>query len=155
MVPKALETWKEEGDSRLRDLGVEMKSLKKLLANRVGTSTTTTTQPPPSRTQSSFPLDKDRPRPNGASTPRGDPPAPSVESQDSSQQHFQSISSVTSNTSENDHVLDAKPARRAAIPAWQMAASKARNEGAATGSGAVEGADVTGSVGVGMESGGG
>lgn len=36
LVPKALEGWKESGDSRLEELTAELVSLKKLIANRVG-----------------------------------------------------------------------------------------------------------------------
>ena len=36
LVPKALEGWKESGDSRLEELTTELVSLKKLIANRVG-----------------------------------------------------------------------------------------------------------------------
>lgn len=36
LVPKALESWKESGDSRLEELTTELVSLKKLIANRVG-----------------------------------------------------------------------------------------------------------------------
>lgn len=36
LVPKALESWKESGDSRLEELTNELVSLKKLIANRVG-----------------------------------------------------------------------------------------------------------------------
>lgn len=35
LVPKALEGWKESGDSRLEELTAELVSLKKLIANRV------------------------------------------------------------------------------------------------------------------------
>lgn len=40
LVPKALEGWKESGDSRLEELTTELVSLKKLIANRVGGSGT-------------------------------------------------------------------------------------------------------------------
>lgn len=36
LVPKALEGWKASGDGKLEDLGAELRSLKKLVANRVG-----------------------------------------------------------------------------------------------------------------------
>lgn len=36
LIPKALESWKESGDSRLEELTAELVSLKKLIANRVG-----------------------------------------------------------------------------------------------------------------------
>lgn len=42
LVPKALEGWKESGDSRLEELTTELVSLKKLIANRVGGSGTGT-----------------------------------------------------------------------------------------------------------------
>ncbi|KAI4106332.1 MAG: hypothetical protein LQ339_003069 [Xanthoria mediterranea] len=40
LVPKALEGWKTQSDSRLEELREEVKSLKKLLATRVGSPTT-------------------------------------------------------------------------------------------------------------------
>lgn len=36
LVPKALEGWKATGDGKLEDLGAELRSLKKLVGNRVG-----------------------------------------------------------------------------------------------------------------------
>lgn len=36
LVPKALEGWKASGDGKLEDLGAELRSLKKLVGNRVG-----------------------------------------------------------------------------------------------------------------------
>ncbi len=38
LVPKALDGWKEFGDSRLEDLAAELQSLKKLVGNRIGGS---------------------------------------------------------------------------------------------------------------------
>ena len=42
IIPKALEGWKAEGDNRLKDLGSELKSLKMLVSNRVGSQTPAT-----------------------------------------------------------------------------------------------------------------
>lgn len=40
LVPKALEGWKASGDAKLDDLGAELRSLKKLVGNRVGSQPT-------------------------------------------------------------------------------------------------------------------
>ncbi|KAL8974681.1 MAG: hypothetical protein Q9197_001085 [Variospora fuerteventurae] len=52
LVPKALEGWKEKGDGRLEELGGEVRSLKKLLGTRLGstgpTSSSSNLNPTPS-----------------------------------------------------------------------------------------------------------
>ena len=122
MVPKALETWKANGDARLDDLSQEMQSLKRLLENRVG-------------------------KPTGTSTPvgRGYPP-PGVNGNDTPKSNISKPESGSSNdafiakspggasplaqspTASKGDVSPPKRGgqgsdRRAAIPAWQMAAS--------------------------------
>lgn len=42
LVPQALEGWKSQGDSRLEELGAEVRSLKKLLGTRLGNNNITT-----------------------------------------------------------------------------------------------------------------
>lgn len=122
LVPKALEGWKESGDRRLEELGVELRSLKKLVSNRVGGG-----GPPPSvgrgfpsasieRTSgSSTPTGASSSTPNGIATecedkPTGPSSIPSAPAP-----------GVTVPRRETPSVLQSSG--RAAIPAWQMAAS--------------------------------
>lgn len=126
LVPKALEGWKESGDKRLEELGAEMRSLKKLLNNRVGGSSGPSTQQSLPR-HSNAPTD----RPSGTSTPTGINSAPngiasSGTAQSEDKMATSSIPSapapgVTVPRRETPSVFQS--GGRAAIPAWQMAAS--------------------------------
>ncbi|KAL9129546.1 MAG: hypothetical protein Q9217_002033 [Psora testacea] len=128
LVPKALEGWKANGDSRLDDLTQEMQGLKKLLENRVGRSAGTATP-----TGRGYPLpsangvDKSKENEsnllsnNGGSTPSigassGTPaPAPGI------------TVPKTDNSSPKRGVPGGD--RKAAIPAWQMAAAGKSGDG--------------------------
>ena len=154
LIPKALEGWKADGDSRLKDLGNEMGSLKRLIGNRVGGVGKEAPQPssssylskpflpehPDSRSRSNAsamgassapPTPASHPSPsalNGLnalnevaeklerseksdeSKPPGGPTSPSV-----LPKRYGNTASAFS--------LDNRPASRAAIPAWQMAAT--------------------------------
>lgn len=124
LVPKALEGWKESGDKRLEELGAEMRSLKKLLSNRVGGGATQQPLPRPN-----FSASADRPSgtstPTGASsTPNGITSSGTADSED--KMATSSIPSapapgVTVPRRETPSVFQSSG--RAAIPAWQMAAS--------------------------------
>ena len=119
LVPKALEGWKAGQDKKLEDLSLEVQSLKKLLENRVGRS-------------------------GVGSTPTGRGYYPATASgSEKSRDDFAGVSS-TSNGTQTPNPESSAPApgvtvpkrdgstpssgagkgdRRAAIPAWQMAAS--------------------------------
>lgn len=47
MIPKALDGWKAQGDERVKELGSELRSLKVLIGNRVGTTNNTTNSTKP------------------------------------------------------------------------------------------------------------
>lgn len=129
MVPKALETWKANGDARLDDLSQEMQSLKRLLENRVGKSAGTSSpagrgHPPATVNGHDKPKDnvsKPDPESSGDASAAKSPEAGSA--------------SVQSSSAPKGDLSPVKRAgqggdRRAAIPAWQMAASsKAADKG--------------------------
>ena len=123
LVPKALEGWKESGDRRLEELGAELRSLKKLVSNRVGGGGA----PAPSagRPYSSASIE----RASGSSTPTGTsssmPNGTATESEDKTK-GASSIPSapapgVTVPRRETPGTFQSSG--RAAIPAWQMAAA--------------------------------
>lgn len=124
LVPKALEGWKESGDKRLEELGAEMRSLKKLLSNRVGGGST---QQPLPKPYSSASAD----RSSGTSTPTGASStangiAGSGTMESEEKKATTSIPcapapGVTVPRRETPSVFQSSG--RAAIPAWQMAAS--------------------------------
>ena len=126
LVPKALEGWRESGDRRLEELGGELRSLKKLLSNRVGAPGA----PPPSsgRPYSTPSVD----RSSGANTPAGtssNAPNGMAASGTAESEDKRSMSTVPSAPApgvtvprrESPSVFQSSG--RAAIPAWQMAAS--------------------------------
>ncbi|KAL9594957.1 MAG: hypothetical protein Q9219_006737 [cf. Caloplaca sp. 3 TL-2023] len=55
LVPQALEGWKTQGDSRLEELGAEVRSLKKLLSTRLGSNTMSSNLNPPALSPSQTP----------------------------------------------------------------------------------------------------
>lgn len=118
LVPKSLEQWKQNGDARLEELGLELQSLKKLLENRVGGRSMGATPEP------RMPTYIPPPKTNGApSTPSGEAatsgsaapaPAPGVD------------------VSKRDSSSPKRGGGRASIPAWQMAAAKKNDSGASS-----------------------
>ena len=134
-IPKALDGAKETSDKRLKELGTELKSLKMLMANRLGGGSSAGTASPYSTTQG---------RATGATTPtveteREEPmsepatAATSVNGTTPAQQPYGSMtggsSANSSSASRRDGNANPFPASaggsgKAAIPAWQMAASK-------------------------------
>ena len=137
LIPKALEGWKADGDSRLKDLGTELKSLKMLVGNRVGNQAPTTT------TGRAFGSGYGGGSASGSSTPRDSytPGLPhTLNSTNENPSSPSSSSTVTSNSggslpkreTSNAFNFDGKSTSRAAIPAWQMAAAGNKNKGSAT-----------------------
>lgn len=149
MIPRAMESQKDTQEQRLKDLATEMKSLKTLISNRMS-APNPAPAPAPAPTPSAFSA---RPNPSAASfSPsaatgaNGASPAATVAAE----------ASPTSATQQNQPAENgptAVPSRagtsspygrnmngRAAIPAWQMAASK-KNQEAKEKSATVEPAD--------------
>ena len=134
LVPKALEGWRESGDRRLEELGGELRSLKKLLSNRVGGPAPASGRPysSPSADRASgtsTPIGTSTSTPNGV-TNSGT--AESEEKNSTSSMPSAPAPGVTVPRRETPSAFQGSG--RAAIPAWQMAASgggskKAENEG--------------------------
>jgi peroxin-14 len=135
LIPKALEGQKEATDTRLKNLGEELKSLSKLISNRVGTSTpaapaASTPAPSAGRTLNSF-------QPNGTSSDSSSA-APAVQSPSTNGNVLGS--STAAPQTEASTATPAEGSRsgtptsissrfgsgggKASIPAWQMAAAK-------------------------------
>ena len=120
LIPKALEGWKAGGDARLDELSQELQSLKRLLENRVGRSAGTSTPTGKPYPSSANGAEKSRDNENTAESSNGSlkssfqasagtpAPAPGIDIPK------REASSPKRNTPGGD--------RRAAIPAWQMAA---------------------------------
>ncbi|KAJ5888093.1 Peroxisomal membrane anchor protein (Pex14) [Penicillium taxi] len=116
-IPKALEGAREGNENRLKELGTELKSLKVLLGNRLGSGGTTT--PVGGRTVgSSTPVPSINPV--APSTPAASGLQASVSSPDLESQSSPAIPAVSAQ-------VPSRPLsqlnRSASIPAWQMAAA--------------------------------
>ncbi|KAJ4378055.1 peroxisomal membrane protein pex14 [Neocucurbitaria cava] len=137
LIPKALDAQKESTDNRLRELSTELKSLKTLVGNRMGSGTAR----PPTATPSYYGAGQSQspaPTPNvngtpAASTPAPQPtstPAPSEQTNGTSINDAQGSSSASTPSTEKPAPSSFRglPGGRAAIPAWQMAAQKKTEE---------------------------
>lgn len=130
LIPKALESHKDATDNRLKELSTELKSLKTLMANRMGSGPAT---PRPQTTAAYYGVGQQSapqtPIANGTSavsTPTPQPPstpAPAEQTNGTAAADSQANSTVTPAGSYSSRM----PTGRAAIPAWQMAAAK-KNE---------------------------
>lgn len=138
LIPKALDAQKESTDNRLRELSNELKSLKTLVGNRMGSGTA---RPPTNPTPSYYGMGQSQtPTPtqnvNAASTPAPQAtsvPAPTEQTNGSSAPEGPSSSSATpAATPATEKPVSSPYSRlpngRAAIPAWQMAAQKKTEE---------------------------
>ncbi|PYI05928.1 hypothetical protein BO78DRAFT_430236 [Aspergillus sclerotiicarbonarius CBS 121057] len=114
-IPKALEGAREGNETRLKELGAELKSLKVLLGNRLGGSGSGASSPAPGRF-SGVPLPSAS-RPAEESTPAATNGAPAVPAAPASTEQTQPAQPSPS-ASPLSHF-----GRSASIPAWQMAAS--------------------------------
>jgi peroxin-14 len=144
LIPKAMEGQKDATDARLKNLGEELKSLSKLISNRVGTPTPvaapspTTAAPSAGRTLSSY-------QANGTSTSTSTETAPSTNGQvlgsSTTQSQPEASSTPAFSPAEAPASGSASASRsgtptsrfgsgggKAAIPAWQMAAAKKAEE---------------------------
>ncbi len=120
MIPKALDGWKADGDSKLRELGTELKSLKVLIGNRVGgQSASIPGGRPPAYTA---------PSASGSSTPATTPypsitqPETSEKQEENSSAPAPGINAPKRETASSPFSFDGRPTGRA-IPAWQKAAA--------------------------------
>lgn len=145
MIPRAMESQKDTQEQRLKDLATEMKSLKTLISNRMSAPA-----PAPAPNPAAFSA---RPNPSAASF---SPSAATGANGASTAATVAAEASPTSATQQNQPAETgptAVPSRagtsspygrnmngRAAIPAWQMAASK-KNQEAKEKSATVEPAD--------------
>ncbi|KAL9101408.1 MAG: hypothetical protein Q9163_003319 [Psora crenata] len=122
LLPRTLDGWKANGDARLDELSQEMQSLKKLLENRVGRSASTLT--PTGKGHAPSPVNGvDKTKDKESNTGPSDGSAtPSAEA---------SSNAPASASSTTPHKREGSPSKRvilggdrkAAIPAWQMAAA--------------------------------
>lgn len=130
LIPKALEAHKEGTDNRLKDLSQELKSLKTLVGNRMGSGTPSTTARPTSGVNM---WGSPAAGVNGGgatpATPAAASSAPAGASTNSTSETQQQDGSSSSAATPAAQASSSSPyARfsngRAAIPAWQMAAAK-------------------------------
>ncbi|KAL6704348.1 peroxisomal membrane protein pex14 [Coniothyrium glycines] len=148
LIPKALDAQKESTDSRLRELSTELKSLKTLIGNRMGSGTAR----PPTTTPSYYGAGQAQssgssPNVNGTSTPVSQStsvlspqptatPAPTDQTNGTTAIEGQSSGSAATTSAGVSAPAADKPAAASfgrlqngrAIPAWQMAAAKKTEE---------------------------
>lgn len=120
LIPRAMEGQKESTDNRLKELNVELKSLKTLMGQRLNPSPTSVN--PYSRVQSSGPAST----PLASSTPiNSEPSNEGIAPRPASVSGGVGTESVASlqGRSSSPFGTGAPPAR-AAIPSWQLAANK-------------------------------
>ena len=139
LIPKALEGWKADGDGRLKELGSELNSLKKLVGNRVGSGNA---QIPSGRSYVS--AYTERMNGSGSTTPQdhlASTPQYPVSSTDKAEES--ESSSVTApapapginvpkRESTSPLSFKDRTSGRAAIPAWQMATASNKAKDNAT-----------------------
>lgn len=142
LIPKAMDAQKESTDNRLKELSAELKSLKTLIGNRMGSG-----PPRPASTVSSYygagqpQSQTSTPNTNATSTiqtsaPTTSPiPTPGEQTNSTSNNESQASGNTTSNSTPALAVekpasasYSRVPTGRAAIPAWQMAAAKKNEE---------------------------
>ena len=144
LIPKALEGWKADGDGRLKELGSELNSLKKLVGNRVGSGGA---QIPSGRSYVS--AYTDRMNGNGITTPQDQlvstpqyPPTTSTDKIEESESSTATTSAPAPGITVPKREISSplgqrdRPLGRAAIPAWQMAAASNKGKNNATSSNA-------------------
>lgn len=136
-IPQAIQREKEAMDGRVKDLAVEMKSLKTLVSNRMGSQPQTQNQRPvPGSFNSQSAQTPSTNGVNGATTPTpqtngSSSPTPPVENGSS---NFQGAANVLSKDNEakpqNSPYSSRMLSGKAAIPSWQLAAKKRSEEAA-------------------------
>ena len=124
LVPEALQNWKNNGDVRLDDLATEIASLKKLLENRVGKTTANGTLGSRGYPASGINGQVKQFEEKASTENRNVSPSPQREQSTTGQ-------SLTSRESPSK-TLNSGTERKAAIPAWQMAAANKKSENEST-----------------------
>lgn len=166
LVPKALEKEKGVMEGRLGDLVGEVKSLKTLVGNRMGSGGAAAgARTTPSFSSSNTPkptMEEEKPETNGSSTPSAAPAAPATAAtpaaytapvyppaSNSAPSQAREIPGTNSGASTPySRLLDrgGKGAGGAAIPSWQLAAKKKSEEAKAAENGATNGTAESGTA---------
>ncbi|KAF4306561.1 Peroxisome membrane anchor protein Pex14p [Botryosphaeria dothidea] len=138
LIPKALEAHKESTDNRLKDLSQELKSLKTLVGNRMGSSSPSTASRPASGVsmwgqQGAGVNGNSSPAPPAATTPTSAGGGATNGTTETQQPDSSSSSSAAPAAQPAPAQASSSPYGRfnngrAAIPAWQMAAAKKNEE---------------------------
>ncbi|CAF9921708.1 MAG: hypothetical protein GOMPHAMPRED_002370 [Gomphillus americanus] len=133
MIPKALDGWKAQGDERVKELGTELRSLKLLMGNRVGSTSSTTPASSTNRSantnatkaEPSLPSSSNPPLQPSASTPISSSPTISTSSiNPAPAPGITAPRSQTGSTTTAPFSFEGRTGNRS-IPAWQMAATAA------------------------------
>lgn len=119
LVPKALEGWKESGDSRLEELTTELVSLKKLIANRVGGGGAGSQLSLLGRANYST-LPKEKPVSNGLSEITAIEKKETEETPNGVTTDTSTSAPAPGVTSPKQESSGPRPIRSFAIPAWQL-----------------------------------
>lgn len=126
LIPKALEGWKATGDGKLEDLGAELRSLKKLVGNRVG-NVSGSQQPLTGRPFTGFAATREKSS-SSAGGPSGLTAAGRNETGDLQDDLLGSASAPAPGvTAPKRETPSGFQSGRAAIPAWQMTAATERS----------------------------
>jgi peroxin-14 len=132
LIPKAIEGQKETTDSRLRELNTELKSLKTLMGQRMNPSSASTTGS--YGRASGAAASSQAPTPGSSAT--GSSTGESVTPKPASVSNGTGTESVASLQGRSGSPFGTgAPAGRAAIPAWQLAASKSTSSANTSGAG--------------------
>lgn len=128
LIPKAIDGQKESTDVRLQELNAELKSLKKLMGQRMN---------PPASSSPAIPQSSHSRAPSTPPVPLASTPAPATQTpvhtssapadgpKPASVSNVKGTEATASITGRSASPLSAGiPSRRASIPAWQMAAAK-------------------------------
>lgn len=125
LIPKALEAQKESSDNRLKDLGGELKSLKTLVGNRMGTNGANPTVPhKPTGSASGIGY-----TPSSAGATQNGTPSPNTSGGPVGGSADAAPAAVSSSVPDRPSSAAGRfGSGKAAIPAWQMAAAKKSQE---------------------------
>lgn len=121
MIPKALDGWKADGDSKLKEIGGELKSLKVLVSNRVGGQTASNSAGRPPAYTAPSASGNSTPTAYGSGTPLG-----TNEKQEETNAPASGTSAPKKETTSSPFSFDGRPTTRT-IPAWQKAAAASKS----------------------------
>ena len=116
MIPRAMKAQEENSDARLKELTSELKGLKTLIANRLGTSGTAITKPSAASTNNDTGKAQVSSAVNGTEHKTSHRPDVQHEEKEPDQE------TATSSP------FARRPSSKGGIPAWQLAASKKQSE---------------------------